>query len=155
MGPDAHPAPRRPFALMEENSTFADGDNWVQAHTIYDADRGLVRSNRSDGARLGFYGDYWITKGIRFAGNRFKRCEHGVQPKLSPTPIEIAGEFSAEDYAIEGDNVIESSSAQVSLDTCGPSTSTRFIRNVQVADGLSVESFGAEWSRISSCRRAA
>lgn len=155
MGADDRSAPRRPFVLMEGNRTIASGDNHVQAHTIYDADSGLVGRNYSDGARIGYYVDYWISKGIKIVGNRFGGwCEHGVQVRLSPTPLPIAEDFSHEDYEI-GENDIQSWGANVSLDTMGPSTSTRFIRNFSVHPSLSLENSGAENVTRSECRMAA
>lgn len=149
----------RSFASMEGNETRASGaGNWVQGHTIYQASRGLVRGNRTFGARAGYYGDFWATKGITIEGNRFLGCDHGIQLQLSPTAgndLELPKFFSHEDYTI-GANEIESRLANVSLNTYGPSTSTRFIRNISVDPSLSLENFGAtDVRRETICQRAA
>jgi hypothetical protein len=136
----------RSDCLMEGNKTFAKGANWVQAHTIYQAKKGLVRRNLSDGARVGYYGDFWSTRGITIMENEFLACEHGVQLKLSPTPLPFADSFSHEDYVI-GPNRIESSGANVSIDTLGPPTATRYIRNIAVDRSLTLENFGGVVTR--------
>ena len=144
----------RKQVLMEGNETRANG-GWVQGHTIYQARKGLVRNNRTYGARIGYYGDYFSTRGITIEGNKFIGCEYGVQLQLSPTS-EIAdpGYFSHEDYTI-GRNEIESSGANVKLDTLGPSTATRFIRGIAVDASLTLENYGAtNVTRSASCRAA-
>lgn len=136
----------RPFALMEGNDTRVSGaGNWVQGHTIYEASKGLVRNNRTSGARTGYYGDFFATRGITIEGNQFLGCEHGVQLQLSPTAgddLEMPKYFSHENYTI-GPNEIESSGANVLLDTLGPSTATRYIRFISVDASLSLENNGA------------
>lgn len=152
-------AGERDSVLMEENETRATGKgNWVQGHTIYQARKGLVRNNRTFGARVGYYGDFFATKGITIETNQFWDCEHGVHLQLSPTAgddVESPKYFSHEDYVI-GENDIQSSGANVSLNTLGPSTETRFIRNIRVHPSLSLENFGAtDVSRSNDCRIAA
>jgi hypothetical protein len=142
-GMESEPGLPRPFVLMEENLTEASGSNLVQAHTIYQALRGLVRYNTGRGIDIGYYGDYYATKGIKIVDNDFE-CRHGVALYLSPTAgadTELPKSFSHEDYTI-GWNRIVSSGANVSLNTNGPSTATRFIRHIAVDARLSLESFG-------------
>lgn len=146
---------KRPFALHEGNEIQATPDVWVQGHAIYEADCGVVRNNRTTGARIGYYADFFTNKNRTIEGNAFKGCEHGVQLQLSPTPTELAVNFSHEDYTI-GWNEIESSGANVSLNTVGPSTATRFIRNIVVDQRLSLENYGAtDVRRETLCRMAA
>lgn len=138
----------RSFGRLEGNEVRASGEgNWVQGYCIYQASKGLVRGNKTAGARTGYYGDFWKTKGITIEENQFLACEHGVQLKLSPTPPEIAWNFSHEDYTIAL-NKIESSGANVSIDTVGPVTATRYIRNIAVHSSLSLENFGGEVTRF-------
>jgi hypothetical protein len=135
----------RSDALMENNSVVASGKNQVQAHTIYQTLKGRVQKNRSASALVGYYGDYYRTKHVDISLNEFLGCEHGVQLKLSPTPEDIARNFAHEDYTI-GPNRIESSGANVSIDTVGPPTDSRFIR-VSVDRSLTLENFGGVVTR--------
>lgn len=130
------------LCLMEGNETYASGDNRVQAHTMYWTRNGVIRNNKSRGARVGVYGDWGVTSGLQFDGNAFEGCEHGFQFRLAP------GDFSHADYRI-GANIVKSGGKNVSLDTCGPPTATRFIRGMEVDSALSVEAFGANWKRAS------
>lgn len=144
----------RPFFLMEGNETRAIGEgNWVQAHTAYQVRGGLIRNNRSFGARVGVYGDSFATKGITIVDNGFFGCEHGVQLQLSPDGIG-SDSFSHEDYTI-GPNEITSRLANVALNTLGPSTSTRFIKGISIDSSLSLESVGAEYRWTRGCERMA
>lgn len=138
-------------ALHEGNVTYASGDNQVQAHTIYLAQRGLVRNNKSFGARVFYYADYFQNKGLGFVGNECRGAEHAVQLKLSPA----GDDFSHQDYWI-AENDFQSWGANVSLDTCGPPTPRRFIRNIRIHPSLSVENVDnrAEFTR-DACRMAA
>lgn len=150
---------KRSFALMEGNETRASGQgNWVQGHTIYEASEGVVRNNRSTGAKVGYYADFWTNRNRTIQNNHFLGCEHGVQLTLSPTAgddPDLPKYFSHEDYTI-GWNEIESSGANVSLNTLGPSTATRFIRNIEVDSRLSLENYGAtDVRRTVPCRMAA
>jgi hypothetical protein len=134
----------RSSCLMEGNETQAGAGNWVQGHTIYQVTGGTVRNNKTTGARIGYYGDYFATKGITIEGNQFLGCEHGVQLQLSPTGETDADPayFSHENYTI-GPNAIQSTGANVMLDTLGPSTATSYIRNIAVDASLSLENNGA------------
>lgn len=124
-------------AIHEHNTTNAPGSKLVQAHTIYQSP-GLIRFNKSVGADVLYYGDYFNNRDITIEENDADACLHGVQLKLSPTPRPQADSFSHENYTI-GPNRFRSSGANVSLDTCGPSTSTRFIRRIAIDAGLSLE----------------
>jgi hypothetical protein len=127
--------------LMEGNRTEASGDNQVQAHTIYWARNGTVRKNITRGVKVGYYGDWGVTKGIEIYENDFEALDHGVQLKLSP-----GQDFSHEDYTI-GPNKIISRGANVSIDTVGPPTATRYIRGIRIHSSLSLENFGGEVMR--------
>jgi hypothetical protein len=146
----------RELALMEDNETRASGaENWVQGHTIYQAKKGLVRRNRTRGARTGYYADFWTNRRITIDDNSFLGTEHGIQIQLSPTPADLAANFSHEDYTI-GWNEIESRLENVLLDTLGPSTDTRFIRKIAVDPRLSLINRGAtDVRRETICQRAA
>lgn len=138
----------RATCLMEGNETRAGAGNWVQGHTIYQVSGGTVRNNRTLGARVGYYGDYFATKGITIEGNKFLGCEYGVQLQLSPTALDAdPRDFSHEHYTI-GPNQIESTGKNVLLNTYGPMTPTRFIRSIAVHASLSVENSGAEFTRF-------
>jgi hypothetical protein len=139
--------------LMEGNTTNAPGSKKVQAHSIYQCP-GVVRNNKSVGADVFYYADYWDNRDITIEDNEADDSIHGVQLKLSPTPLPIAEKFSHERYTV-GPNRFASSGAQVSLDTCGPATSTRFIRDITIDESLSVENFGATGITRGACRRAA
>ena len=128
------------------NVVSVSGRNLVQGHTIYQALKGRVSGNRTAGADIGYYGDFYKTKGIEIEDNDFEHCRHGVQLLLSPTAggdPDLPKSFSHENYAI-GANRITSSGANVSLSTLGPSTPTRFIRDISVHPSLSLENYGAE-----------
>lgn len=151
----------RDQVLMEGNETRAIGEgNWVQGHTIYQARKGLIRRNRSFGARIGVYGDYFATKGITVEGNGFFGCEHGIQLQLSPTAEDAdPSYFSHENYVI-GWNEIESSDVNVLLNTYGASTATRFMRGFDIHESLSLRNVneGATditRTRTNTCQRAA
>lgn len=154
VGPEFGSDALRPSASMEGNLTYTPGSDWVQAHTIYQAEHGRVRRNRSVGARFLYYGDYFATKGIEIDDNDADLCKHGVQLRLSPTPLPAAAAFSHENYRI-GPNRFASSGANVSLDTCGPSTSTRFIRGIYVDPSLTIENVDNGAEVLELCRAAA
>jgi hypothetical protein len=127
--------------LMERNTTNTPASKLVQAHCVYSCP-GVVRNNKSVGAQVFYYGDYCGTRDVTIEENEADDCEHGVQLKLSPTPLPFAERFFHERYTI-GPNRFRSSGANVSLDTCGPPTPTRFIRDIKVDSSLSLENFGA------------
>lgn len=140
MGLEFTPGPLRSVALMEGNQVTAPNSKQVQAHTIYQTTQGLIQHNKSIGADVFVYGDYFVTKGIAIKENVAENCIHGVQLKLSPG-ASGSEPFSHEDYKI-GVNKFESSGAAVSLDTVGPATAQRYIRNIAVDASLSVEALG-------------
>jgi hypothetical protein len=134
---------------QSNNAVEASGSNSVQGYTIYNALRGRVAGNRTRGVSMGYYGDYYATKGIVIEGNDFEALNHGVALYLSPTAGDdphLPEQFSHEDYTI-GANRIRSAGANVSLNSFGSSTSTRFIRGIRVHPDLSLESVGAEFTR--------
>lgn len=118
------------------------GPNMVQAHTLYQTLRGLVEGNRSHGCVAGYYGDFYKTKGVTIRNNEFLACRnHGVQIQLGPTGPGNE-QFSHEGYVI-GPNRIESGGANVYMDTYGPPTATRYIRDIRIDAALTVENKGA------------
>lgn len=150
MGMEKEPGPLRSFALMEKNQTTALGSKLVQAHTIYQTSNGLIHHNKSIGADVHVYGDYYATKGVVIEENEAENCVHGVQLKLSPTAgddTELPKSFSHENYTI-GVNRFQSSGANVSLDTVGPSTPARYIKGIKVHSSLTLENFGGEVTRF-------
>lgn len=127
-------------SIHEHNLTNAPGSKLVQAHTIY-LSPGVVRLNKSVGADVLYYADYFKNSDRTIEHNDAKDCIHGVQLKISPTAgtdLEMPKYFSHERYVI-GVNNFQSRGVNVSLDTCGPPTDTRFIRNISVARSLSLE----------------
>lgn len=136
----------RRFAYQSGNRTIATGKNLVQAHTIYQSLAGSIDHNYSNGARVGVYGDFYSTKRLDIELNEFLACDHGVALYLSPTGPGNE-QYSHESYTI-GPNKIVSKGANVSLKTLGPPTGKRFIRDIGVDASLTVESEGAEFTRI-------
>ena len=139
----------RAFSYQTGNRTVASGSNAVQGHTVYQSLRALVEKNKTEGTQVGYYGDFYKTKGVEIRLNEFGTeaapCYYGVQLLLSPVAAGMgnaADDFSHEDYVI-GPNKIVSRSANVKLDTLGPSTATRYIRNISVDAALSLENNGA------------
>jgi hypothetical protein len=135
--------------LQEGNTTNAPGSKWVQAHCIYGLP-GFVRKNKSIGGYAFYYGDFYKTKGVKINDNTADQCTYGVQLKLSPTAgdnTELPKYFSHEDYEI-GLNRFGSSRAQVSINTYGPMTATRYIRGIRVHNALTLENFGGEVERF-------
>jgi hypothetical protein len=130
----------RAFAYQSGNRTIASGKNLVQAHTIYQSLRSRIDHNYSSGARIGVYGDFYSSKRIEVFLNEFLLSDHGVQFLLSPTGPG-ADHYSHEGHVI-GLNKITSTGAQVSLDTLGPTTATRYIRDISVDASLSLENNG-------------
>jgi hypothetical protein len=138
----------RAFAYQTGNSTFASDPNHVQAHTLYQCLRGKVANNYSNGAFVGYYGDFYATKGVEIRDNAFLACYHGVQLLLAPPkpdnpqwPPDNA-RYSHENYVI-GPNTVTGNGPNVLLDTLGPSTATRYIRNISVDINLSLQNNGA------------
>lgn len=146
----------REQVLHQGNETDAP-EGWVQGHTIYQARGGLVMHNKTV-CRIGYYGDYFATKRIKIVGNRFLRSQYGVQLQLSPTAEDADPRyFSHEDYTI-GWNEIESSGANVLLNTYGPSTATRFMRGFSIDRRLSllnVNDGATDITRADFCARIA
>jgi hypothetical protein len=131
-------------SVHEHNTTNVTGSKLVQAHTIYQSP-GLVRFNKSVGADVFYYADTFNNSDITIGGvgeeNEATDCIHGVQLKLSPTAgtdLEMPKHFSHERYVI-GPNRFKSRGKDVSLDTCGPPTATRYIRDISVDAALSFE----------------
>jgi hypothetical protein len=136
-------------SVHQNNTTNTPGSKLVQAHTIYQSP-GQVRFNKSIGADVLYYGDYFNNSDITIEENQADDCVHGVQLKLSPiagNDTEMPKHFSHENYTI-GVNRFASKGANVSLDTCGPTTATRYIRNIKVHNALSLENFGGEVVRF-------
>lgn len=138
-------------ALLEANDTNAPV-GWVQAHTIYRAKQGIIRGNKSK-CRIGYYADYFTNKNRSFERNTFTEALYGIQLQLSPTGEDgiDPAYFSHEDYTIDGSNEIQSSGANVFLNTFAdkmPTSKTRYIKNIAVHASLSVESIGAEFTRF-------
>lgn len=132
---------RRAFAYQTGNKVIAsDKPNLVQGHTIYQCLRGRIDENLTMGANVGAYGDFYSTKGLLIRGNNFFDCYHGIQFLLSPTGPG-AEQFSHQDYVI-GPNVVRSRGPNVMLDTLGPPTDRRYIRNIAVDAGLTLENNG-------------
>ncbi len=131
----------RAYAYQSGNNTIATGKNFVQAHTIYQVLRGSIANNKSQGAAIGVYGDFDSTTNLNISLNQFLTCDYGIRLLLSPTGPGFE-QFSHENYTI-GPNMITSSGPNVSLDTCGPSTPTRYIRNFSIDSALSLEAIGA------------
>jgi hypothetical protein len=149
----------REYALMEDNETRASGpENWVQGHTIYQAKKGLVTRNRTSGARIGYYADFWTTKGITIHRQLVLRNRaRDPDPALADARRRHeAPKFSRTRITRLVWNEIESRLENVSLDTLGPSTDTRFIRKIAVDPRLSLRNVGAtEVTRELQCREAA
>lgn len=146
-------------AYQEDNHTEAKGKNLVQCHTIYLAKKGTIRKNTSEGADIGYYGDFLQTKGIVIEENSFGTdaapCRHGVALYLSPTPSGgLAEKFSHENYEI-GLNKIVSRDQQVSINTLSemmPTSATRYIKGIRVHSLLSLENLGGEVTRFGEDR---
>ena len=139
----------RAYCYQTGNRTVASGSNAVQGHTVYQSLRALVEKNKTEGAQVGYYGDFYKTKGVVIQGNEFGTeaapCYYGIQLLLSPVAAGMgnaADDFSHEDYVI-GPNKIVSRSANVKLDTLGPTTATRYIRNIATDASLSLDNRGA------------
>lgn len=133
----------RAFAYQRGNTAAGTGMNRVQGHTIYQSLRGDVSDNVTGGCSVGYYGDFYSTRGVHIHDNTFLDCRfHGVQLQLSPTGPG-ADQYSHEGYVI-GKNRITSHGPNVLLDTVGPPTATRFIRNIKVEADLTLENRGAE-----------
>lgn len=131
----------RAFAYQSGNSTIATRPNHVQTHTLYQCIRGRIDHNYSRGIHAGYYGDFYATKGVTIRDNEFLDCYHGVQLLLAPAGP-CPEQYSHEYYVI-GPNRIEGNGPNVRLDTLGPSTARRYIRNITVDTNLSLENNGA------------
>ena len=150
----------RAFAYQTGNTTIAarrsieNRDNLVQAHSIYQCLRGKVANNYSDHAHVGYYGDYHATNGVEIRDNDFRDCYHAVQLLLSPPDPDVprySEQFSHANYAI-GPNTVQGDryAPNVLLDTYGPSTNTRYIRNISVDSNLTLVNRGATNVTITS-----
>jgi hypothetical protein len=143
----------RAYCYQTGNRTIGAGSNTVQGYTVYNSLRALVARNKSKGAAIGYYGDFYKTKGVVIRENEFGTeevpCEHGVMLMLSPTATGMgnaADYFSHEDYDI-GPNKIISRGAQVRIDTLGPPTANRYIKGIKVDASLTLENHGGEVTR--------
>jgi hypothetical protein len=132
----------------QTNKTIPTRSNLLQAHTLYQCLRGRVASNIATGAAVGYYGDSYSTKGVVIQDNQFTECYYGVQlvlippPKPGDTPAPGWEQYSHENYVI-GPNTIRGNGTNVLLDTLGPSTATRYIRNITVDANLTLVNNGA------------
>jgi hypothetical protein len=144
IAPDVWRQHFRAFAYQSGNHTIATGKNIVQCHTIYQSLRGRIDNNSWTGVQVGVYGDYCTTKGLNVLANEGD-ANYGMEFFLSPTAgasKTFADQFSHENYII-GPNKLASKVADVRIDTLGPSTATRFIRNISVDASLSLSNNGA------------
>jgi hypothetical protein len=117
--------------------------NRVQLVTLYQTLRGRVDNCWSDGLSVGYYGDTYSSKGIELLYNAFLNCGyHGVHLPLSPGGP-CPEQYSHEDYLIDASNTITSQGMNVMLDTLGPATPTRYIRNIGVDPKFSLGLNGA------------
>lgn len=127
----------RKKAELLNNKVTASGKNIVQGLTIYQAVDGLVDGNKTDGACIGYYGDYLTTKGVHITpNNSFMGGTWGVAIRLSPTAgdtDDLASQFSHEDYVIEKFKC-NAGAGDVYLNADLPNTDKRYIKNM-VVDG--------------------
>ena len=136
---------RRAFAYASRASgTILDPTpNRVQLVTLYQTLRGRVDNCASEGMSVGYYGDTYSSKGVDLLSNSFLRCRyHGVQLVLSPGGV-CPEQYSHEGYTIDGSNTITSEGSNVLLDTVGPVTDARYIRQIAVDAKFSLENRGA------------
>lgn len=133
----------RAYAYQSGNDTQASG-KWVQAHTIYQVLRGTINFNRSNGAAVGVYGDFFATKRLNVDLNSFLGCDYaGIRFLLSPRG-DWSDQFSHEDYNIGINQITSKSGVQVDLNTFGRTGSKRYIRNIAVDSSLLLDNQGAE-----------
>lgn len=130
----------RADCFEENNTVIASGVNLVQGFTIYQSLKGRVRVNKTRGVNVSVYGDFYSNKGVQILENDFEARSHGVQLLLSPSGP-CPEQFSHEDYVI-GPQRMVTGGANVSIDTLGPTTAKRFIRNITVDESLSLENKG-------------
>ena len=132
--------------------TTSSGENHMQGHTIYQALSGKIMHNTAKGIQVQTYGDYLTTRGVEVDFNTAVDCYHAVQLMLSPPTvppddeitIRLKEQFSHSDYKIGVNNQFSTRGANVRLDTLGPSTPTRFIRNIEVPMKYTLDDKGVE-----------
>jgi hypothetical protein len=129
------------LCLLEGNRAEVTGDNAVQLCTLMWTTNGIVRKNVARGAKVGFYLDWGVDKGIRVIQNDFEVLDHGVHVQLSPG-------YPFHHEVDIGMNRIVSKGANVSLNCVSPPTIDRYIK-ASVDINLSMENIngGAEVTR--------
>jgi hypothetical protein len=135
----------RDDAILYGNRVVASGQNLVQGGTIYQCLKGTVTKNVTEGAYLGYYGDYYGTRKLKLYENSYHGAYNGIRIVLSPTSggTDMHEQFFHSDYYI-GPNDIEASDVDVFIDTLGPTTDRRYIRNMFVDQSHSLHAVGVE-----------
>lgn len=149
--------------LMTRNTVLASGKNLVQAFTAYLGKKGRCVGNYTEGADIGFYGDYLQSENSTIETNQFLKCRHGVSLYLSTTPRPLSDNFYHKGYRI-GPNKIDSRDQNVSLNTYndqwikyegGVDPAQRVIEGIGVHSSLSVEALnGASYYVIDPVKPA-
>lgn len=126
--------------------------NLVQACTIYQCESGgKVSGAKTPGCNIGYYGDFFKTRGVEISDNDFRKVWCAIRLLLSPSGVD-AEHFSHEGYVIQR-NQYDSLWDDVNLDTLAAdgarlhngfaAPESRYIRKIAIEASARVSNAGA------------